>query len=332
MRFDITRSSLFSTMLYSALLVALFWWGGSLSDAVADGNTAMWATSWAPFDWFHTNYPTANRLFSAFMVFVCSILVSKMAIRNVIFLERTYMPAVIFVIISSTFYNTANSLATILSTWFIILSTRYVLRSYVIKRLSAGIFLIAGFYLGCAVLMFPPALYLCPMLFLGLTIFRLGNIKEWIATVAGLSFPVAIFFYATWLLGGDMYGSWYAFCDAISLSDGTAARILHLNLVEYAFGITTLTLVILSIIKFIRYRSQYKLRSALCYLFFALMLFWSVGVMTVSPVRTLYFLPIVAFPLAVLIPNYFAASKPTFWSNFLYAMLLLTSIAIHLLR
>lgn len=332
MSFDITRSSLFSTTLYCALLVALFWWGGSIGGAVANGNTAMWGTSWDPLYFFYTSYPLLNRFFSALMVFVCSILVAKIAIRNVIFLERTYMPSVIFVIVSSSFYNTDNSLATILALWLIILSTRQLLRSYVFKRLVAGLFFVAGVYFGAAVLLFPPVLYLSPMIFVALAMFRIGSTKEWLAAIAGFVLPAAFYIYGVWLFGGDWMGDIRAFTDAITLSDGTTRNMLHLNIVQYAFAATLATLVVLSIVRFLRRRGDYKRRSTLCYGFFTLMLFWGVAVMLVSPVRTLYFAPLLAFPLSVLIPNYFAAHKASFLSNFLYAMLLMTAIAIHLVH
>lgn len=332
MNFDLTRSSLLSTVLYTVLLVALFWWGGSISGVVANGNTAMWGERWEPLGSLYDSAPIVCRMLSAVVVFICSLLVARISIRNVIFLERTYMPSVIFVLVSSAFYNIEHSLAPLLASWLIMLSMSLTLRSYTLKRLATGVFFVAGVYLGGAALLFPPTAYVGVMLLFGIAMFRIGDLREWVAVVVGALFPLSVYVYVTWLIGGDVMHKLSLYGDALTLSDGTTKQILHLNIVEQTFGITICVLLLLSLARFIKKRESYKLRSALCFGFFTMLLFSSVAIMVISPVRTLYFMPIIAFPIAVLIPTYFASGKPTFLSNFLYAMLLLSAIAIHLLR
>lgn len=332
---DITRSSLLSTMLYTALLVLLFWWGSSLPSFADDAlDVSLFGSPWDMVSPIFGENSSTERMVSALLMFIISLQVTRAAIRNIIFLERTYMPAVIFVIVSAAFYSTEHSLAPLLATFLIILSLSQGMRSYPIKVLASRRLLTAGFYFGVATFVYPPSAYLLPIIYAMLSIFRIGNFREWVVTTVGVALPLTAYLFILWVLQRDTSIALDQYHRALSLNDGTIGALTArpLNLIQYTFIGVVLLLFTLSIIRFIRNSKAYKRRSALGFGFFIFVTLWVAVVMFVSPVRSLYMLPLLGLGLAMVIPTYFAANRPTFFTNFLYSLLLLSAIAIHLIN
>lgn len=332
---DITRSSLLSTMLYSALLLVLFWWGDATpSFYVPPIDTSIFGASWDVISPVFGNNATIERLLSVFLMFVISLQVARLAIRNVIFLERTYMPSVVFVIVSAAFYNIEYSFVPIVATFFMSLAFSQGLRSYPVKTLASRRILSCGVYLGLAAFVYPPATYFTPYILVVLSMFRIGDLKEWIVGVVGVLLPLATYFFVLWVMQRNVEFAAQQYYYALILNDGTTSSLFAqpLNLIQYTFIATLSVLFVLSLIRFARNVKAYKRRSALGFGFFIIVALWTCVVMFASPARSLYMLPILGLGLSIIIPTYFAANKPSFWTNFLYALLLLSAITIHFIN
>ncbi len=331
---DITRSSLFSTMLYCLILVALFWWGTTTGAQQWEIDATLRGDSWNILDqlgfreWRLSDI--SSKIIGALLMFVISFMVARLAIRNVIFLERTYMPSVLFVLLSSMFYNNEQSIAPLVATMFIVIASSMGMSSYMVKRMAIRKLFSSALYFGLALSVYPPSVYLAPFVFVIVSIFRISHIKEWIVAIVGLVLPIGLMFLVFWSFELDFQYRWSLFYEAMTINDGSTRMLRgwNLDIVQYLFIAIVVLLFMLSIIRFLRTRKSYKHRSVLCVGYFVIFSFWSVAVMLLSPARSLYMLPIVALPLSILIPIFFAASRPTFWNNALYITLLMLSIAL----
>lgn len=330
---DITRSSLLPTMLYTALLLLLFWIGGGNTHTFTPIDTSIFGQPWDMVTPVIGNNASTERVIAAITMFIISFQVARLAIRNVIYLERTYMPSMIFVIVSAAFYSTKYSLAPLLATFFFVLAFSQGLRSYPVKTIASRRILTAGFFLGTAAFIYPPAIYFAPLIYVMLSMFRVDKLKEWIVGTVGVGLPFGIYFFTLWVMQRNVGFAWEQFYRAITLNDMTIEPLLSnpLNIVQYTFVGVLVVLFVLSIIRFLRNAKAYKRRSALGFGFFVIATVWTICVMFFSPVRSLFMLPILGLGLSIVIPTYFAANRPTFWTNFLYALLLFSSIAIHLI-
>lgn len=333
MNFDLTRSNLFATMFYSIVLLVVFWSSGSslAQPSVFSINAEQTVVS-TYLDRFIIMNPFLSRIMSAFLAFLGSIMVARLAIRNVVFLERTYMPSMLFVIIASAFYNSGESLLPLLVSVFLIQAVGEIFKSYTIKDLASGSYLVIGFYFGLSAVVYPPSAYMALMLYVGLATFRMGSFKEWVSATVGLLLPMFLVLYVVWFVGGDAQGQIGAFMGELNWHNDIGRVARHFTVVDYTFISTIALLVIFSVVVFVRSKKNYKLRSRLAYNYLFVMLLWVMVVMLVSPVRSLYMLPIAAIGASALIPAYFASRRPTFLSNFLYALLILSAIAIHVIR
>lgn len=333
MNFDLTRSNLFATTLYSLVLLVVFWGSGSsIAGSVAQiANPDPYMISSA-IEQTITLYPHLFQTLSALLAFVCSMMVARLVVRNVLYLERTYMPSLLFVIISSSFYVAGESFLPLSVAFLLLLALSLIFRSYSVKNLATGIYLTVGFYFGLAALIYPASAYLILMLPVGLATFRISNIKEGVSCLVGLLLPMGLFLYTLWSFGGDVALELERYFGELAWHDNITAIIDHLTILDYTMIGVLVVLVLFSYVIFLTSRKKYKLRGAMSYNYLVCFCIWSIIVMLVSPARTLYLLPIVAVPLSVVIPTYFASRRPTFLSNFLYALLILSAIAIHIIH
>ncbi len=269
-------------------------------------------------------------------MFYTSLLVARIAVKRVIFLERNYMPSILYVLFASSLSFSSLNVSMLLSAMFVAMGASIGIKSYVFKHLASKQVLTSSFYFGTAILFFPPAVYVAPLIFLILSLFRLRtpDFREFIVAIAGFIFPLVVYFLTLWSFQMDVQGHWLKFCDSITLHDNSLGEIISdkkLSIVHFVFLGVSALLFVLAILKFSKTKQYYKKYSQLGFLFFAIFSFWSLGVMLVSPARGISFLPIVAIPFSIVIPTFFASSRPTFFTNILYALLLLSAIAIHIL-
>ncbi len=340
MSFDLTRQNLFKTFLYFLLLIVIFW-GVELFHpehyrqigapyASGTSSPAAGTPLGVLIDSFLIRIPALGVLFSSILVFINSFFVTRIVIRNVIFLERTYMPSIIYLLISSGYYNNYLTFRPLLAAFLLLLACEIIFRSYNYKPLSTGAYMTVGFIFGTAGAIYAPALLLVVLIPVGLTIFRLFDLREWVAAFGGWLIPLFLSAYGVWLAGGDFLSILPACRDAL-LTPQPLPAIEYFSSFEWTFIGCVVILFILSLITFFGRSRSYKLKPFKAYIFFIWMLLANLLSLAAMPSRSLYQLPIVAIPLAVIIPTYFNSRKPNFLTNFLYVLMMGCAIVIHLL-
>lgn len=333
MNFDLTRQSFFSNLFYILLLSILFWGGWVLAPDMKELTQVIPSTHLGTIiDNYIRQHPITGVIAASLLMFYNSLLVTRICIKNVVFLERSYMPALIYVVVSAGYFNSAMALRPLLVSMLLLWAANRIFRSYKIKTLAAGRYLSIGVLLGLAAVLYAPAIALIPLVFVGLFTFRLFNIKEWIAAIAGVMFPMVMALYIIWIQEGTDFGtSIDNFIRILLYSNPAKISIRSLNVIEWSFIATLCTLFTLSIISITRRHSAFKFKPMRVYMFFVCALVISAAVLLGAPCGSLYQLPIVATPLAVIIPVYFNGRRPTFWTNFLYALLIGCSVVLHII-
>lgn len=340
MSLDLTRQSLLKTLFYFVLLAVIFW-GAELVDpvrsglaAAAYGEQVVAPPAGMPLgtliDQWLEYVPGVGILLSSILVFVNSFFVTRVVIRNVIFLERTYMPAIIYLLVSSGYYNSYMSFRPLLVAFLVLAAAEIIFKSYNYKALATGPYMIVGFIFGTAGAIYASALFLAALIPVGLFIFRLFDIREWIAAIGGWLMPLFFSAYGVWLAGGDFLSVIPACRDALMTPLGLPSASL-ISSFEWTFIGCVAVLFVLSIVTFLGRSRSYKLKPFKVYIFFIWTLVIAALILAFVPCRSFYQLPILAIPLAVIIPTYFNSRKPNFISNFLYALMMGCAVVIHLL-
>jgi len=333
LKFDLTRQSLFTTIFYFILLMAVFW-GGSILGGVSiesGGEAQSYGTPLgALIDQWFVQWPLLGIVLSSFLVFTNSLLVTRLTIRHLFFMEKSYMPALVYLIISSGYYNSYLSFRPLLASLVILMACGILLNSYSKKELASGSFLTVGFCFGVAVSLYSPAAYLAPLIFIGLIQFRLFDIREWLAALAGLLLPLAMSVYIVWLAGGDAAATVSGFIRTLLTDNNTIPALREVTPVQWTFIATVIVTFLFAVGSFTHRRPTGNFKPIKAFVFFLWMALITLGLILFAPCRSIYQLPLVAMPLAVIIPAYFNGRKPSLVSNFLYAMLILSAIAIHI--
>lgn len=340
MSLDLTRQSLLKTLLYFVLLAAIFW-GAELFHpersglvAAAHADLLIAPAAGMPLgtliDSWLGHFPVIGILLSSLLVFVNSFFVTRIVIRNVIFLERTYMPAIIYLLVSSGYYNSYMSFRPLLVALLLLIAVEIIFKSYNYKGLATGAYMVVGFIFGTAGAIYAPALFLVALLPVALVLFRLFDLREWVAAFGGWLLPLFFSAYGVWLAGGDFAGV-FSECREVLLTPKSLPPVGLFSSFEWTFFGCVAVLFVLSMLTFFGRSRSYKLKPFKVYIFFIWMLVVAVLILTFVPSRSFYQLPIVAIPLAVIIPTYFNSRKPNFVSNFLYMLMMGCAVVIHLL-
>ena len=259
------------------------------------------------------------------LVFVNSLLVTRICIKNVIFLERSYMPSLIYVIFSVGYFSSVLSVRPLLVALLIILACRKIFQTFGTKSLESGNYLEIGALFGISSILYEQALFLFPLLIIALILFRFFNIREWLAAIFGFVFPIFLAAYVSWFLGGSFIGFFVNLIDIATSATPNAIVISHINPAEWSFIIVSFLIEILAVVKFYYNKKgkRGKLLPQKSFIFFVCFLIISNLILFVVPSQSLYFLPFTAIPIAVIIPYFFNASKANLVSNILYISLII---------
>lgn len=330
MSLDLTRQSFLTNTLYIIVLGIMFWGSGLITPDFSAQPAA--GTPLAELiDRAFKAIPILGIILSFGLVFINSIVVTRICVKNAFFIERSYMPALIYVIVCSVNFNSFMAFRPLLVSTLILVATSITLGSYKQKVLATGTYLNIGFYLGLAATIWPPALMIAPLLPISLILMRLFSLREWIAAGFGYSLPLLLAAYTDWLMGGDIAVYITNFTTAISTPSNNMPSLSEISIIEWGLISTLGILVILSILKFFTRRKASHIKINQSYLYFVWMLIITLMIITLAPCRSMSMLPILATSLSVLIPTYFNAAKPSLIMNILYALLIFESIAIHVL-
>lgn len=287
-------------------------------------------------------YPSLGALISMVVVFINSLFITRLSIRNAFFLERSYMPALVYLLVSSGYYSSWEASLPLMAAFMILMGLSIIFKTYNHKKVCSGQLLMTGFYFGLAYLFYLPSFILCLLLIpLTLSFLRLFDLREWLAAFFGFMLPLFFSCHITWLFAGN-------FNSCIStLYDGLYVQQLHITTYEYwhnmphSFShVTPLewtfigaisVVTIMSLIRTLKLHAIQKAKPLKVYKMMVCFIVLVGVVMIVYPNWALSAMPIMAIPLAVIVPNYYNGLRPTFFSNFLYALILGSAISIQIL-
>ena len=107
--------------------------------------------------------------------------------------SRTYLPALFFILISSSFIPMQKINPQIIGGFFLFLATDFIFRTYRIEYALNEIYL-SGFFIALSSLFWAPFSYFIFLLFIALIILRTFNIREWIVSLLGFLTPLFFLF------------------------------------------------------------------------------------------------------------------------------------------
>ena len=265
-----------------------------------------------------------NKWLTAILVFALSLMLA-MGFNNLISEKgvlkyNTILPASILIIFCSIFSFSPVWLAA----FFLLFFLNKLLGLYQKERPYAVLF-DAAFLLGMSVLIYPPTIFLFPLIYIANLTYSAIGWRNYIIPVLGFISPLLmmacyLFFVDTLPLYKEHYLrmlSWSSASIGISISEGIFFFLLAI-------------LILCAFKELAQWFTMKSLRSRKAFLvFIAYLLFSLLGFFTLAA-DGLHHLLLLAFPIAALVGNYLLFASKWWWYEVLFALFLLSAIYFHL--
>ena len=340
---DLTRHSLGWTLLMFTGLTTLFWLRSVAAplpemDALS---TQMPLGVWI--DRLGHALPLwGKNLCIVLIVFWNSLLLTRLMSRNMLVLERTYLPFVLYLLVACGLSFGRAPLAPYVAAGLLVSAFDLMIGSFRRVVIYAKSF-DAALLTGLSMLVYGPAAIYALLLPFSLILFR-KDWREWISCLTGLVLPFLIASYIYWGLGEPfpylaelwlqemqerLSGPFYWQQTAELLSSASSLQDTRTPLVLMITTWAPLLLVSLAaLVVFIGRGRSMRTRPYKTYLYFLWILFFSL-ILLLTPGGSMTDLPLLAAPLAIIIPNFFTRFGG--WiGNLTYLVLLGTIIVYNL--
>ena len=188
------------------VIILLISWAGSFfhPDHPADLNYDIKPM---PLFGFMLNITGINNLFGTLIGFLLAGLVSFLLVNfntSVFFIsERTFLPALIYILLTSIFPREQTLTPVLPASVFLILGFRRIMDSYRVQGTAFSLF-DAGMLISIGSLFYAGLIWFGLLLIFGIAYLRTGNTKELMISLLGLATPIFILYGFFYVTGKDM--------------------------------------------------------------------------------------------------------------------------------
>lgn len=319
------KSNLPYVVLFIPILGTLLWLP-SLFPELSFKQIGTQSSSSPFFEWL-TVYLQSDYHLSVISALIIIILQSYLLIRlnfKYIFIEsKTYLPAVLFTLFSSSIFIIQGLNAALLANLFILFA---IDRAFLItkeRRLFKRYFE-SGLFVGIALLITPASVFFIIVIWLTLVILRSFNWREWLSTIIGAFTPL-MFYFSTAYLKNNYNESIDSYFQLFLVSAPVLKPLTTINKIAFVvIGI----LMLIALLSSLRIIGTKKVNSRKYFILFLWMLLLSIAVyfFTITGgVEIIYFM---AIPLAIIFSIFFIEVRNKFIAELLFSLLFLSIFTI----
>ncbi len=147
--------------------------------------------------------PLPGVIYSLILVSLMSFLIVNLNSSLFFIHKRTFLPAIIYVLISGLFPEYQLMNPAIFSAMFLMLAIRRIMDAYRVQGISYSFF-DAGLLIGTGSLIYANLIWFGVLVIIGIALLRTGNIKEILISLIGLATPYILTFGIYYVLGRDL--------------------------------------------------------------------------------------------------------------------------------
>ncbi|BDX37756.1 hypothetical protein CYCD_11110 [Tenuifilaceae bacterium CYCD] len=245
--------------------------------------------------------------------------------KYIIIKQRTYIPALLFIIISSAFTPIQRVNPAVFAGLFITIALDHIFAIYQKHSPLDNLFR-AGISLGIASLFYAPAITIYLLLFVSLSILRSFNAKEWFVSILGIILPWGVLLLINlWLQIGFSETVGMVSHNLITPTQSSIDELIPIVFTS-AIGLPTLVAIIYMIPSMANQKiSVRKFQN----IFFWLLLL-SVSSFVIFSTCSYEIAYIAAIPLSFQLGNYFTTAKGKFWPEVLFMLIFIAALAVQL--
>lgn len=324
MRFDIIRQPLSVTMVLFALLLIVFWGRHILLPLPQEGLTALATPLGGWINGLTDNLNEFRLLPAMVMIFINAMMVTRIMTNNMVLAVRTYISAIIYLIVSCGVFVSDNMLCAALSGYLLIRASQLFIVGFR-RALSFDLFFRGAFLVGVSVLIYVPSAVMVLMLPIALKVFRRNGRESFIA-FGGLLIPILLYVYICWAAGYPLHEALH---ECLINSVGYDILSPDMGIARMIFMGALILVTSISIGTYTANARMMRNKASRIYTFFIYVLVISLGMMAM-PCRSTADYAILALPLAVITPAYFVKNTGSV-ALLLWVLLLGSVIAANIL-
>ena len=258
-------------------------------------------------------------LLTLVMVIMQGFLLVRLNTRFIFINNRSYLPAIFFVLFSASIPDLQRLNPVIFSGFFLLFALEKIFESYKTRNVAYEYFL-ASFFISVGTLFYPFLLFFLFTLWIGLSIFRQFNWREWAFTLVGFLVPqffVFSFYYLAYNDPGGLFNDYKSIFTA-------SYKFPEYNYTIIVFAIFTIILSLIASQFMIRSFQSKKILPRNGFIVFLWLFINCLAVFILIRQASVELIFIAAIPLSYLVAHFFALMKSIFWGNvFLFVMILL---------
>lgn len=325
---DFTRHTLSQTILYFILLLTVFWskelfFGANIADVA--GDEGLMPLAFEVIGWLDSiaSVPVA---LSIGLLFVNSFFLTRIVVRNIVFLDKTYLPSLLFLIICSVDATIQMHYISQIVVFLLLCTIENIFKVYK-RRNAVRQYFMGAFFVGIAALLFLPASLFFLSLFVNLILFHRFVWREWLVSLLGFLTPLFFYSYIYWCIDGNF---WVLASEIPAVFDGMFLKrsldITKIDIQGLIFIVLTIGLVGYAYVQFLMVRNRIRSRMARSYAYFLWFLLFCLVILICcfNTFDTLF--PIMAIPLSVMISILFKQAENKIVASALFLSFVISAL------
>lgn len=329
---QLVKHGFFQTLIWFFTLILLFWIREFfLGYSHVHGEDFLGMMPLADsIDSYVSRVGKLDMILTLLLVFVNSFFITRIVIRHVIFISRSYSMALIYLALCSLLPSSSVRYLSYLSVFFLLFSLDCLMTIFRRKRVAYRLFL-SGALLSFASLIYAPMVVLFPVAIMGVILYEHSNFRELLSYTIGFLSSIFGYSYIHWLMGGDflyLYRHYIStFSDIIYAQPPTFASV---TLVDIVYGAALFIVVLYSIIFYLGRLNQERTKPLRTYSLFLLMLFLLLVVTVLYPIIFQSMMPLLSIPISVIVVTMLTKNSLSPVVNLAYIFLILGALVVNL--
>lgn len=270
--------------------------------------------------------PLPGIIFSLFLLAAMSFMLVNLNTSLFFINERTFLPAVIYVLLTGLFPQFQLMNPAVFAAMFLMLAIKRIMEAYR-NQGTAYNFFDAGILIGIGSLFYANLIWFGLLIIVGIALLRTGNIKEILISFVGLATPWLLTFGFYYVIGKDLR----------ELSDVFLYNLFG-RASDYVFTPVTIVAVVfagfittVSIFYLISVMDSKKISSRKTFLLFLWLFLISFGVYFLLPPVSVEMIWITGIPVSYLLAHYFVFIKKKLLTEVLFSVFFLLVLMIQVL-
>ena len=256
-------------------------------------------------------------LFAFAVMLTTSLYILQLSSKYILIKTRTYLPALIYIILTAGFISVKGLNPALISSIFVALSLNNLFQIFETKKPHNNVFM-AGFFIALGSLFYLPATVFLLLVFVAMIILGTFNLRFFFISVFGFLTPWFFVFIYHYLLNDNIF----AIPNMVQSTWNFNNLCAHYTVMSYVFIFISGLIMLVSAGYMLRMIPTQKINIRKSHSILVWFTIISISSFFIVPSCSVELIYIAAIPVSIQISKYFASSRSRFWPQFWFTTML----------